>query len=148
MGIDLIINLSTYAKFRNNIRTASLSRGGRTRYLTSQLTTQWKSTRCKAFKLPDIRTITYKEFSSIFKQIYDVIETLGKKEKVLIACDKGVNRSVAVAVAYDIFHNGNNFRDSYNYLERQKHKKYQYWSSLNNLRFSNILKCFSQNYAL
>jgi len=147
LGIDLIINLSTYKKFRNNIRPRSYSRAGRTRCLTTYLTVKWKTTSCKNFKLPDTRTITYKEFHEIFQQIYNIIDKLGDTKKVLIVCDKGVNRSVAVAVAYDIFKNGNNFTDSYDYLEQKKNKKYKYWSSLNNLRFSNILKCFSQNYA-
>jgi hypothetical protein len=65
---------------------------------------------------------------------------------VLIVCDKGVNRSVAVAIGFAIMVQGWTFNRAIDYIDTMKLTKYPLvWNSLTNQTIRNLLKILPQS---
>ena len=85
----------------------------------------------------DSRVITGKMFRQTFQQIRSLLDSI--RGDVLIICNKGVNRSVSMAIAYGIC-NGMTYDYAYEYIMRRKQEAgYDTWCCLTNLRFRGLL---------
>jgi hypothetical protein len=91
----------------------------------------------------DSPKVRYVEFVKIIERAFEIIneyqESLGN---IYLVCDKGVNRSVALAMAYAIVHNGSTFINARDYIEKAKNATSLVngmWDSLTNSRLNTIL---------
>lgn len=105
-------------------------------------------------KMKDCRTMSYKELMKIYNTVESIIgfcdivnsdHTIYNRP-VLIICSKGVNRSVAMAIAYGIMHTGLKYTEALGHIEDKKGEKYDYWMCLNNIKFRHLLQCLDSKY--
>lgn len=90
----------------------------------------------------DTRNISYKFFVSIVQQTNQIIDdTIGN---VLIVCNKGVNRSTSLAMAYGIT-NGMTYDDANDYVSEQKRKMDAKWNHMTNCTIRTLLKALNSN---
>ncbi len=108
---------------------------------------------------PDSKSIGYHKFNDILEQTQDII--LSNPEKnVLLICDRGVNRSVSIAMGLmikglkqpqtsisdqiiyddDIFPTQMNFNQAFDYMENLKIKVCAEWNNLTNFHLRNLLR--------
>ena len=91
-------------------------------------------------KFFDNNETKYREFLQIVKRAYDIIVNAGTSKKIYLVCDKGVNRSAAIAIAYAIIHKKWTFYEARDYIEKEKAKLgYPSWDTLTNSCFANFL---------
>ena len=95
----------------------------------------------------DTRNLDYHRFTNILLQAANIINNNPNKN-ILIVCNKGVNRSVSIAIGYAILNKKYTFDNSYEYVETQKLKKYKTWHSLTNQRIKHLLRACSVVYSL
>jgi hypothetical protein len=90
----------------------------------------------------DTRYISYNTFINILLTVTDIIDSTAKN--VLIICEKCVNRSPSLAIAYAINKNIMNFSQAMSYIENMKFMTNPDWNNLTNNRIKNLLKVVSQ----
>lgn len=89
---------------------------------------------------------TYSEFKQIINRAMDIMTTCDLENRnIYLVCDKGVNRSVSIAVAYAILKNKMTFIEARDYIDKEKAKiGYSSWDSLTNSKINNFLTLLSQ----
>lgn len=88
----------------------------------------------------DCRTVSYHYFISILNKITRIFEQNPNKI-IVLACDKGVNRSVSMAIGLAIQHGSFEVDQALEYIQNKKNEKYTNWYSMNNLKFIRCLRC-------
>jgi len=109
----------------------------------------------------DTRQLTFKEFKDIIEITQEIIINstsmpeshqpnaplkLVNNRPLLVLCDKGVNRSVSVIIAYAIIEKGWTFDQAIDYIDTIKLEKYPFWNSLTNPRIKNLLKALGSQH--
>jgi protein-tyrosine phosphatase len=85
--------------------------------------------------------ISYFEFNKIIRHTISLLDSELKKEKnILVVCEKGVNRSSSIVIAYAILMRKMTYNDVCDYVDTTKLKDYPYWNNLTNKRMRNLLK--------
>lgn len=86
----------------------------------------------------DCRQITAKKFHQIYAQCKNIIDNA--KADIYIVCNKGVNRSVSIAIQYAI-DTGRSYEWALDYIIRVKAEQYgeAVWDTLTNYRLCRIL---------
>jgi protein-tyrosine phosphatase len=99
-----------------------------------------RNLKCKMIniKYEDRLSLNFHTFKSIIDQTNDIISNTD--DEILIVCDKGVNRSVSIILAYAIMMKEYTFVDAIDYLDTVKLNKYPNWNSLTNTRIKSMLK--------
>lgn len=97
--------------------------------------------KCHNIYFQDTRNMDYKDFLQVTNKVIDIINTHIDKTKIVICCEKGVNRSVAIIVAYAL-RNGKTLEEAINYIVKRKNDNN--WPVLNNLRFYHFLQIMEQ----
>lgn len=97
--------------------------------------------------LRDSRTTSYKTFMLIVKQVIDIInEGIEYKDRMVICCDKAVNRSVSMIISYNLMNPESTLKtleETINYIIKKKNDNS--WPILNNLKFYHYLQIIEQN---
>jgi hypothetical protein len=99
-------------------------------------------------KLQDCRTVSFLYFVDILKKVISIIskeEKFLSGDKIVVCCEKGVNRSVAMVIGYAIVSNIMTCINALEYVNEVKNKKYSNWYSMNNLKFVRYLRLLEQN---
>ena len=101
---------------------------------------------CKAYRISydDTHEISYATFKHIIKTCMDLLDEILDKNKVLIICDKGVNRSSSVVSAFGILRKNMTFSQVCDYIDTEKLTNYPTWNNLTNFRIRNLLKAIDQ----
>ncbi len=86
----------------------------------------------------------YKSFEKKMLGFLDRLR-LHMEKPVLVVCQKGDNRSVALIICYAIL-NGWTYEDARDYIDRVKEKVDPYWSTLSNNRFRRYLIAFQEKF--
>ena len=87
------------------------------------------------------KNLNIKIFRSVIASAFKIMDNeFHNNTNVLIICNKGVNRSVSIAVAYAILRKGFKFNTAISYIDEIKLNKYPTWNSLTNTRIRNLLK--------
>lgn len=100
----------------------------------------------KIFNIPykDNRSITYHQFIDIAQKVISIINHANQishsTQNILIICDKAINRSVSVAIAYAIIQKKMTLHQANQYIELLKNLKYPHFNNLTNPRIQNLLK--------
>ena len=90
----------------------------------------------------DTRSLGYHQFLHILTQSLQIID-MNHNKNILIACTKGVNRSVSIVVGYAITRKGNTYEEISEYIEDLKKDICGNWDNLTNNRIRNLLKTLS-----
>ena len=95
----------------------------------------------------DARHLPFGDFAHTMNTCLELIKAAVVAHRpVLVVCEKGVNRSVSVAVAHLIREHGMHFQEAINKIEARKAETYGgAWNSLTNFRIRNLLKALCQN---
>lgn len=99
------------------------------------------SIKCYNVCFQDTRDMDYKYFLQTANTVIDLINTHIGDTKIVICCEKGVNRSVAMIVAYAL-RNGKTLEETINYIVKRKNDNN--WPVLNNFRFYHFLQIMEQ----
>ena len=103
--------------------------------------------KCLIVKLLDNNKIDYNKFHKIMEKIYNIIQQNILNKRIVVFCNKGVNRSVTAVIAYCIISQDMPFDKTLKYIEQiKKTKGYSLWDSLTNNKFKSLLCALSQNY--
>jgi len=94
----------------------------------------------------DTRQLSYRELKHILDRVIEIMD-LNENKKILIVCNKGVNRSVSLAIGYAILKKNMTFDQAYEYIDTQKNKRYEHFHSLTNPKIKNLLKALSSQYS-
>lgn len=95
-------------------------------------------------------SVAFREYSdySTFKRTVDsilnFIDTIPEEMSIYLVCNRGVNRSVCIAILLANRLHGWTFEKALNYIETEKEKVHQYWCCLNNRSFKNKIHCYLQ----
>lgn len=91
--------------------------------------------------LNDDRHLRYYQFVDVIKKTYDIIlNAENEKEAILVHCGTGVNRSIAIVIAYAIMEKNMKLDDILRYIESKKKNIGVTWDSLTNMHFHHLLK--------
>lgn len=92
-------------------------------------------------KFKDIRTVNYRTFMSMVRETIALMEScIAFKEKFVVCCDKGVNRSIAMAIAFNLLNDDaqiTTLKETIEYIIKKKDDPT--WPVLNNLTFYHYL---------
>jgi hypothetical protein len=91
----------------------------------------------------DSRSISYNEFKYICDQTINIINTHISKGPLLLVCEKGVNRSVSMAIAYGVSKQINTLENITSYVDNMKCVQSKYWNNLTNYRIRKLLSMFT-----
>lgn len=94
------------------------------------------------FPMKDKKSISYKEFKTFVKDAtIPMVENFESDhpKKIIVVCNRGVNRSVSVIIAYAIMHLDMNFNSAFNYISERKAKYDTTWDCLSSIRLRNLL---------
>jgi hypothetical protein len=130
LGIDIVINFSKVESIpKHNY------------YGRSKIPSDTSYDQYYGYNMPfdDTRKMSSKKFKNILTKFVTLVNDF-KDKNILICCDKGVNRSVAMAIGYSILMNKLNYTKALEYIEGQKAMVDDTWASLNNLCFAHILQ--------
>lgn len=103
-------------------------------------------------RMKDCRKLAYQTFAKIANEVIGIIqECITNKKKVVVCCDRGVNRSIAMIVAYDLYKQktdhtlqGNkSLENTIDYIIKRKYDNT--WPVLNNIRFYHYLQSIASN---
>lgn len=102
---------------------------------------------CKAYRImyDDTYEISYQTFKRIIYKCINLLDDVLEENKVLVICDKGVNRSSSVVSAYGILKKNMTFSEVCDYIDTEKLSKYPTWNNLTNFRFRNFLKALQSD---
>jgi len=93
---------------------------------------------CHNITFKDNHTFTYRYFMLIINEVINIINN--SVGNILIVCNKGVNRSPSIAIAYAIIEKKMSYNDACEYIDNQKYKLDPQWNNLTNYHFKNMLK--------
>jgi len=102
---------------------------------------------------PDSRSVSTRKFMSVMETVSWYINREDKhivpkpkecNRRVLILCDKGVNRSVAAILYYAMKHKKMDLYETTDYIEKVKEKRFPMWNTLVNDKFKRLLLCVRQ----
>lgn len=89
-------------------------------------------------KFHDSLNISHKEFKQILQKTIDIMDQISFDENILIVCNAGINRSVAVVIGYAILKKSMSFENALDIVENSK--KDDKWYNLTNLRLLRLLR--------
>lgn len=89
-------------------------------------------------KFHDSLSITNATFKQILQQTISIIDNIAPEENILIVCNAGINRSVAVIIGYAILKRSMSFKRALEIVENSK--KDDQWYNLTNLRLLRLLR--------
>lgn len=94
-------------------------------------------------KFDDGRRVEYSQFTQIMSRVHTIIDQ-NLDQHILIACNRGSNRSVAMAMSYGIRKHSYTFERVCNIIDQAKNDVS--WGSLTNLTFCRILRQLVSNH--
>ena len=89
--------------------------------------------------LPDNRVVKFNTFRKVVLDCINIIND-NQYKTILVVCNKGVNRSVAIVMAYAMLEKNMSFEEALDYIDSKKLDKYDNWDSMTNVKFRNFLK--------
>lgn len=94
-----------------------------------------------SLKFTDSDEIKYREFLAIMRRSQEIMNAVPESDSIYLVCDKGVNRSVTIAIAYAIMQKKWKFYDARDYIEKEKATLgYSSWDTLTNSHFAHFLQ--------
>ena len=102
----------------------------------------WGKSKVKKYMVTfaDSRFISYREFIKIVNRMLQIIDD-NPDANILIVCEKGINRSVSIAMSYGMLRHNYTYDLALAAIENAKNNNS--WHNLTNVRMCNILRSLS-----